>query len=69
MEHDFELKIKPKAFGESAAYADYWKPNPCYQKALKGYDHSLVLLNVTNIVFVTLCDENATVAPATFCGQ
>jgi len=43
MEHDFELKIKPKAFGESAAYEDYWKAQSGYQKTLKGYDRSLVL--------------------------
>jgi hypothetical protein len=43
MEHDFELKIKPKAFGESAAYENYWKSQTSYQKTLEGYDRSLVL--------------------------
>ena len=43
MEHDFELKIKPKAFGESAAYENYWKSQLSYQKTLEGYDRSLVL--------------------------
>lgn len=43
LEHDFELKIKPKAFGEGAADEAYWKSQVEYQRALMNYDRSAVM--------------------------
>lgn len=43
MEHDFELKIKPKAFGESSADNAYWKSQAAYQKAHQNLDRAAVL--------------------------
>lgn len=43
MEHDFELKIKPKAFGEGAADESYWKSQAAYQRAHQDVDRSAVL--------------------------
>ena len=43
LEHDFELKIKPKAFGEGSADEAYWKSQAEYQRALMNYDRSAVM--------------------------
>lgn len=43
LEHDFELKIKPKAFGEGSADEAYWKSQVEYQRALMNYDRSAVM--------------------------
>lgn len=43
LEHDFELKLKPKAFGESSADEAYWKSQAEYQRALMNYDRSSVM--------------------------
>lgn len=43
MEHDFELKIKPKAFGEGAAAESYWKNQVAYQQAHQAIDRGAVL--------------------------
>lgn len=43
MEHDFELKLKPKAFGEGSADDAYWKSQAAYQKANQDLDRSIVL--------------------------
>ena len=43
LEHDFELKIKPKAFGEGSADEAYWKSQTEYQRALMNYDRSAVM--------------------------
>lgn len=43
MEHDFELKLKPKAFGEGAADDAYWKSQGDYQKAQESVDRADVL--------------------------
>ena len=43
IEHDFELKIKPKAFGEGSADDAYWKSQAEYQRAHQNLDRALVL--------------------------
>ena len=43
LEHNFELKIKPKAFGEGSADEAYWKSQAEYQRALMNYDRSAVM--------------------------
>ena len=43
LEHDFELKIKPKAFGEGSADEAYRKSQVEYQRALMNYDRSAVM--------------------------
>ena len=42
-EHEFELEMKPKAFGEGAADEAYWKSQAEYQKAHQQLDHASVL--------------------------
>ena len=42
-EHEFELEMKPKAFGEGAADEAYWKSQAEYQKAHQQLDRASVL--------------------------
>lgn len=45
LEHDFELKIKPKAFGEGAASEAYMKSQAEYQKMHLATDRAAILYN------------------------
>jgi hypothetical protein len=43
MDHDFELRVKPKAFGEGAADDAYWNAQLDYQKFMQNYDRAQII--------------------------
>lgn len=40
MEHDFELKFKPKDFGEGNSTEEYWKAQSAYQQSKTNFERS-----------------------------
>lgn len=43
MEHDFELRFKPKVFGEGASTEEYWKAQSNYQQSRTNYYRSFLV--------------------------